>query len=156
MQLFLSNKKGKDMLYEDSDMRDVLNEFQAKESDLQKLLKDNFFAELSKLGGSLAKHGLNALGNLKKNFEDILKDDAQLQREEELKKKREQKELTKNSIKFFKENTCSVEMIRDKHIHTVYFPKLPFCKLLPKDLKEEFHDAVPRTSSKTKLTYLMD
>ena len=47
-------------------------------------------------------------------------------------------------------------MVRDDKIYTVYFPKLPYCKLLPKDAKIEFHDGVDRTSSKTKLTYLMD
>lgn len=47
-------------------------------------------------------------------------------------------------------------MVRDDKIYTVYFPKLPFCKLLPKDAKIDFHDEVDRTSSKTKLTYLMD
>jgi hypothetical protein len=43
------------MLYEDSDMRDVLNEFTDKESDLDKMLKNNFFMQLTRLGGALAK-----------------------------------------------------------------------------------------------------
>jgi hypothetical protein len=94
--------------------------------------------------------------SLKKNIDDIMKDPAEKAKEEELKLKLELKELTKNSIKFFREHTCSLEVVRDKHLFTIYFPKLPFCKLLPKDLKDEFHETVPRTSSKTKLTYLMD
>jgi len=56
-------------------MRDVLNEFQSKESDLDKLLKGNILGELTKLGSSLAKHGLGAMKLFKKNFEDIMKDE---------------------------------------------------------------------------------
>jgi hypothetical protein len=46
--------------------------------------------------------------------------------------------------------------VRDENIYTVYFPKLPICKMLPKDSKTDFHNDVDRTSSKTKLTFLMD
>jgi len=31
-------------------------------------------------------------------------------------------------------------MVRDEKIYTVYFPKLPYCKLLPKESKLDFHD----------------
>lgn len=37
----------------------------------------------------------------------------------------------------------------------MFFPKLPYCHQLPKDLKTEFHDEVNRSSAKTKLNYLM-
>ena len=33
---------------------------------------------------------------------------------------------------------------------------LPHCLMMPKDLKEEFHEKVLRTSSKTKLSFLME
>lgn len=46
-------------------------------------------------------------------------------------------------------------MIRDQKLYTIYFPKLPICNL-PKTARLEFHDQVNRTSSKTKLTYLME
>ena len=70
----MSNKKGKDVLYEDADMREVLNEFNDKESALDRLLKGSIFGELTKLGGSLAKHGMGAMMSLKKNLDDIMKD----------------------------------------------------------------------------------
>lgn len=46
-------------------------------------------------------------------------------------------------------------MIREDRIYTIYFPRLPICNL-PKDAKIDFHDSVDRTSSKTKLTTLID
>ena len=48
MQLFLSNKKGKDMLYEDSEMNDLLNEFNKDESK-----KGSMFGEISALGNAI-------------------------------------------------------------------------------------------------------
>ena len=46
-------------------------------------------------------------------------------------------------------------MIKDNNIIRIYFPKLPFCNTLSKDLKNDFHDEVSRESAKSKLTYLM-
>lgn len=45
--------------------------------------------------------------------------------------------------------------MRDGKLFNIYFPKLPFCKMLQREYKEEFHENVQRTSTKTKLTYLM-
>lgn len=49
------------------------------------------------------------------------------------------KMLTKDAIKFFRQNTCSIDMIRDQKLYTVFFPKLPICNL-PKSARLEFHD----------------
>lgn len=83
-----------------------------------------------------------------KSSEDKKKEQDLLDR----KKNKENKELLIEAIKFFKFNTKSIEINREDKLYTVYFPKLPFCHMLPKDLKEEFHDTVVRTSSKSKLT----
>lgn len=72
-----------------------------------------------------------------------------------MKKLQEEKELTKKAIAFFRENTCCIDMVRNNKIQQIFFPKLPYCKQLPKDVKNEFHDHVDRTSSKTKLSFLM-
>jgi hypothetical protein len=64
--------------------------------------------------------------------------------------------MTKKAINFFRENTCSIDMLRDNKLYIIRFPKLPFCQLLPKDVKLSFHDRVDRTSSKSKLTDLMN
>jgi hypothetical protein len=65
MQLFLSNKKGKELLYEETEMNDVLNEFLSKRdseaSGLGLLFKDNIIGEFGKLGGSLLNYGLGAM-----------------------------------------------------------------------------------------------
>lgn len=58
-------------------------------------------------------------------------------------------------MRFFKRNSKSIEIIRDNNIIRIYFPKLPFCNTLSKDLKNDFHDEVSRESAKSKLTYLM-
>ena len=158
MQFFLSNKKGKELLYEDTEMNDVLNEFQSsKEAEgLDSLLKGNILGEFSKLGSSLFKSGLGAMKKMGQKMGNVFKTEDELRREEDIHRKVEQQKLMKKSISFFRQHTCNIDMVRDDKIYTVYFPKLPFCKLLPKDAKVEFHDDVDRTSSKTKLTYLMD
>jgi hypothetical protein len=63
MQFFLSNKKGKELLYEDAEMSDVLNEFQSSKqlSGLDSLLSGNILGEFSKLGSSLFKSGFGAV-----------------------------------------------------------------------------------------------
>ena len=57
MQLFLSNRKAKELLYEDSEMSEVLNEFFNEEEDdndgLQALFNGKLFGEIANLGGNL-------------------------------------------------------------------------------------------------------
>jgi hypothetical protein len=70
MQLFLSNKKGKELLYEETEMNDVLNEFlpsrNHETSGLELLFKDNIIGEFTKLGGSLFHYGLDAIVKVQK------------------------------------------------------------------------------------------
>lgn len=68
----------------------------------------------------------------------------------------EKKQLLTDSISFFMNNTVSIEFIRDEKIYRVYFPKLPCCHLLPKELKNDFHDDVNRSTPKSKITDLMN
>ncbi|CAK68868.1 unnamed protein product (macronuclear) [Paramecium tetraurelia] len=143
MQQFLGNQKAKQMLYDDNEMNDVLNEFAENNNKEEDNAIANIFSGLE----NIAKMGGNLIGQIglpQKSEEEKL-----------LQEKLEQKELTKNAIKFFRQNTCSIDMIRDQKLYTIYFPKLPICKL-PKSARLEFHDQVDRTSSKTKLTYLME
>lgn len=88
-------------------------------------------------------------------MDDKLKSADELLTQEEDRRKVREKQLTKKAISFFRENTCSIDIIRDNNLYQIYFPKLPYCKQLPKDVKSEFHNDVDRTSSKTKLTQLM-
>ncbi|CAK81773.1 unnamed protein product (macronuclear) [Paramecium tetraurelia] len=147
MQQFLGNQKAKQMLYEDNEMNDVLNEFSENNNKKEENAIANIFSGL----GNIAKMGGNLIGQLGL----AQKSEEELRQEKLLQEKLEQKELTKNAIKFFRQNTCSIDMIRDQKLYTIYFPKLPICNL-PKSARLEFHDQVDRTSSKTKLTYLME
>lgn len=56
----------------------------------------------------------------------------------------------------FRKNSGSVEIVKDENIYRIYFPKLPCCQLLPKDLKNDFHDDVNRSTAKSKITRLMN
>lgn len=160
MQLFLSNKKGKELLYEETDMNDVLNEFlptkNQEASGFGLLFKDNIIGEFTKLGGSLLNYGLGAMKKVQQKVGKAFKTEEEIRKEEELKKKLAQKELTKKAVSFFRLNTCTIETLRDDKVYTIYFPKLPCCQMLPKDVKQDFNDHVIRTSSKTKLTYLVN
>ena len=98
----------------------------------------------------------SGLGDLTKGLDSVLKSEEEKKKEAEIKRKAEKKENLKKAIEFFKEHTKQIEILRDDKIATVYFPKLPFCHKLPKDLKEKFHDEVNRKTTKSKLTALMN
>ena len=50
------------MLYEDTEMSDVLNEFtQSNDGEFGKMFEGNILGEFSKLGGSLLAHGFGAM-----------------------------------------------------------------------------------------------
>lgn len=86
------------------------------------------------------KHGYRRIKELKKNVIDkALKSKAERIREEQVKKRLELQELTKNAYKLFSKHTISIEVMKDDQIFTVYFPKLPFCYQLADDVKQEFH-----------------
>ncbi|CAD8133483.1 unnamed protein product [Paramecium octaurelia] len=155
MQIFVASKKGKDILQEDIEMREILNEFDVDRADEQ---STGLFSGISKLGGQMLQVGLGGLQKFKQGIEEVGKTDEDRRKEkeaQELEEKKKNKELLKNSIRFFKKNSCSIEIVRDEKVYQVFFPKLPYCHQLPKDLKTEFHDEVNRSSAKTKLNYLM-
>ena len=59
-------------------------------------------------------------------------------------------------MSFFAKNVIHIEIIRDGEIFKVYFPILPCCKLLPKEVKIEFHEDINYEDEKGKLTELME
>jgi inositol 1,4,5-triphosphate receptor type 3 len=126
MQIFLNNKKGRDILYEDIDMREILNQFKEDMEDSGSLLQS-----FGKIGG-LMKSGF---GGLTKGLDNALKSDEEKKKDEERERKAAKKEKLIAAIEFFKKNTKQIEILRGDKISTVYFPKLPFCHKLPKDLK---------------------
>lgn len=55
------------------------------------------------------------------------------------------------SCEFFMKNSASIEVVRNDELETVYFIKLPYVHLLPKEQKIEFSDWVDRGSTKSKV-----
>lgn len=53
-------------------------------------------------------------------------------------------------------NSATIEVIRNDRIEIVFFIKLPFTHKLPKEKKDEFHDLVDRSSTKSKVQGLVD
>ena len=75
--------------------------------------------------------------------------------EPNLKKKIDQKREIKEALSFFSRNTAHIEIVREDSLARVYFPKLPMANSLPRNIKNEFHLKVDRSSTKTKLKDLM-
>jgi inositol 1,4,5-triphosphate receptor type 1/inositol 1,4,5-triphosphate receptor type 3 len=53
-------------------------------------------------------------------------------------------------------NSASIEVVRNDELEIVYFIKLPYTHLLPKEKKVEFSDWVDRGSTKSKVQGLVD
>jgi hypothetical protein len=91
--MFLNNKKGKEILYEDLEMRDTLKEFEDAEEEA-----GGMFGSLGKLGGNFLKTGLGAISTFKKGLDNaMMKDDAK-RKQEEMEKKEKKKEVQKKAI----------------------------------------------------------
>ena len=69
IQVFLSNKKGKELLYQDSEMSDVIEEFtKSQEGEFDKMFEGGLLGKFSALGGSLLAQSFGAMANLKNNL----------------------------------------------------------------------------------------
>ncbi len=66
------------------------------------------------------------------------------------------KETALKAVKFFAQNSATIEVVRMNSLEKIHFILLPFCHNFPKETKKEFHDAVPRASKKTKVQGLVD
>jgi hypothetical protein len=111
MQMFLASKKGKvnthyfiilqEILYEDIDMREVLDELEVKLKD-KSLFEGSILGELSNLASTLMSTGFGALNKMKEGLNNALKNDEEKKKEEERKKKEERRKQLLDAIKFFK------------------------------------------------------
>ena len=82
-------------------------------------------------------------------------------KQEELKMKLIQEQITfresfKKGFKFFFDNSAHIEVIINKSLEKIDFIKLPFCKDMPKTLKNDFWDEVAIDSVKTKAKDLVE
>jgi len=158
INLFLDNKR------QDNTEDDELNEFirQFPEDNASKLLKNNPLGELTKLGKSILGNSIGFMKCVKRAVIDegimALGGGSGDEKEMEAIQNKEvgKNQLVKEAVAFFRANMGHLEIIREGKIQKIYFPILPFCKFLSKTLKVEFHEAVVRTSTKTKLAYLME
>ena len=55
-----------------------------------------------------------------------------------IKKMQKEKDLEKQAIKFFRDQTKHIEIVREDVIEKIYFILLPFCRTLPKKDKIQF------------------
>lgn len=79
-----------------------------------------------------------------------------MEKEQQAEEEKNKKKNRRNAFKFFCENTVSIEFVRDEQISRAFFPLLPFCKLLPKESKIDFHNSIDYNNHKGKLRSLME
>ncbi|KAL4447069.1 hypothetical protein ABPG74_013921 [Tetrahymena malaccensis] len=158
IQLYIQNNVLIETEDEDEDMTSVLNEFKKSEENIfTEMLKekDNIFSNMMKFGRDLITVGKNALNEIKENAYKF--GVIQLNKKEQQEKERlEKKELIKNALIFFKNKTCSIEIVRNGCLQTISFPKMPLCFTLSDEIKDDFRINVNRSSHKEKLSYLID
>ncbi len=100
------------------------------------------------------KSGLGAISKIGDGL--LKKDEEEKRKKEEMEmRQRMNKKYLKEAVKFFRQNCRSIEIVRDNELFRTFFILLPFCHMLPEDLKDEFHDKVIRDTAKSKLTFLM-
>jgi len=66
-----------------------------------------------------------------------------------------QKKLNKDGLVYFAKHTASIEINRNGNLYKQYFPRLPPCFYLEKDLKKWFIDNVNRTTLHSKVSSLV-
>jgi len=67
----------------------------------------------------------------------------------------EYRSLVKEAFDFFSRNSAHIEVVRNKKLEKVHFMLLPFCKEIPQEKKNYFHDHVNRQSPQTKVSDLV-
>ena len=67
---------------------------------------------------------------------------------QEMKIRIEEENLLINSIEFFREKIGRIEVKIGDKLEKIFFPILPYCKLLPEDVISEFNNDIDRSSTK--------
>lgn len=65
-------------------------------------------------------------------------------------------EVVIKAIKFYSENSLSIEILKDNEVFKVYCPKLHFFNAFDEKMKKDFDDKADRESGQSKLTYLLN
>jgi len=121
-------------------------------SQISKYRKSNIFGEFSALGKNIFQAGKGYWSQIKQTIKfkedpnDVLRKNM---------RKAEQKQLLRDALSFFSKYVCHIEICMNDHLQKIYFPILPFCKMLPKEVKDEFNEKVNRINTKIKVEELM-
>jgi hypothetical protein len=81
-----------------------------------------------------------------KTIDKLKASDTDKQKIKLIKKMQKEKNREKQAIKFFRDQTKHIEIVREDTIEKIYFILLPFCRTLPKKDKRKFQEEVPRSN----------
>jgi len=154
INLFLDN--GNRDNQEEEELRELINK--KVEDQFAMLYKVSLIGEFAKFFKSIFSGFYYIYKTIKDKCsspEDIEIEEPQEHEIRSSKARNERKQLIKQSVLFFKEKVAHIEILRNNNIEKIYFPIIPCCKHLAKDLKNEFNEKVNRSSTKRKLADLM-
>ena len=134
---------------------DELEAFREKDHEKQNNLFGDVFTEFTALGKSVVSLSYGAITDITKKVAHVMNPDTENEFKK-LQKALENKQLLKETINFFRDNTRHIEIVKDGRLEKIYFPLLPYCKTLTTEHKRAFHENVNRTSTKTKIAGLME
>lgn len=120
------------------------------------LIKSSVFGQLGSFVFSIVKQSLDTAEALKNQInKKILHLGLDEDEGEKLRKELRQREYVREGMKFFAEHSAHIEVVRNKEIEKIYFYLQPFCHVLPKEIKMNFHDNVNRVSVQSKVSGLV-
>ena len=139
---------------DDEDIEKILNEQKITKYN-RFSLKNNIFGEFSALGRNLFQAGKGYWSQIKKKF---IANKVDKESNDMLKKhfrKAEQKQNLRDALLFFSRHVSHIEICMKEKMQKIFFPILPMCKMLPKEIKENFNENVNRINTKIKVEELM-
>lgn len=129
------------------------NEEEDEENEIESLFKDSRFESFKKRKHTiLSEFNLfaNYIYSAGKGYWNIVKN--------KFKKNRryyQKKEEIQVVLNFFSNFVVHIEIFRDNRLQKIFFPLLPHCLALPRDLKKKFNEKVNRANSKIKVEELI-
>lgn len=137
------------------------NEYDEEDGEIEEFLidltnssKDRFtiFGEITALVKNVLQAAKGYWFKLKKSLASKKTKKSYMKMEVRLAQK---KQLIREVLSFFSNFVKHIEINRDGQLWKIFFPLLPMCKRLPKEIKEEFNENVNRVTNKIKVEELM-
>ena len=153
INLFLDNGTRENQ--EEEELRELINK--ETQDQFAVLMKISLLGEFMKFFKSLFNGLYYLYKTIKEKFasKEVVELEPQEHEVKTAKARGDRKQLVKQAILFFKDKMAHIEILRDNKIEKIYFPLLPCCKHLAKDVRVEFHETVNRSSTKRKIADLM-